>query len=37
MTLIEPQTRGVFKRSEGGSFGPGRWPVSDIRAVAVWF
>ena len=37
MTLIDPQTRDVFKRSEGGAFGPGQWRVSEIRAIAVWF
>ncbi len=37
MTLIEPQTKDVFKRSQGGTFGPGQWPVSEIRALAVWF
>jgi len=37
MTLIDPQTKDVFKRSQGGTFGPGQWPVSDIRALAVWF
>jgi len=37
MTLIEPQTKEVFKRSQGGDFGPGQWPISEIRALAVWF
>lgn len=37
MTLIDPQTKDVFKRSDGGSFGAGEWRVSEIRAVAVWF
>jgi len=37
MTLIEPQTKDVFKRSQGGTFGPGQWQVSEIRAIAVWF
>ncbi|KQC15249.1 MAG: hypothetical protein WCY97_10590 [Methanothrix sp.] len=37
MTLIEPQTKEVFKRSQGGTFGPGQWQVSEIRAMAVWF
>jgi len=37
MTLIEPQTKDVFKRSQGGTFGPGQWRVSEIRALAVWF
>ncbi|HWQ21012.1 MAG TPA: hypothetical protein VN455_14630 [Methanotrichaceae archaeon] len=37
MSLIEPQTRQIFKRSQGGSFGTGRWDVSAIKALAVWF
>jgi hypothetical protein len=37
MTLIEPQTKDVFKRSQGGTFGSGQWQVSEIRAIAVWF
>jgi hypothetical protein len=37
MTLIEPQTKEIFKRSQGGKFGKGRWPVSEIRAFAIWF
>jgi hypothetical protein len=37
MTLIEPQTKDVFKRSQGGTFGQGQWRVSEIRALAVWF
>jgi hypothetical protein len=37
MTLIDPQNRDVFKRSDGGSFGAGGWRVSEIRAIAVWF
>lgn len=37
MTLIETQTREIFKRSQDGEFGEGRWPVSEIRAFAVWF
>jgi hypothetical protein len=37
MTLIEPQTKDVFKRCQGGTFGPGQWQVSEIRALAVWF
>lgn len=37
MTLIEPQTKFIFKRSQGGVFGIGKWPVSEIRAFAVWF
>jgi hypothetical protein len=37
MTLIEPQTKLIFKRSQGGVFGIGKWPVSEIRAFAVWF
>jgi hypothetical protein len=37
MTLIEPQTREIFKRSQGGAFGEGKWQVSEIRAFAVWF
>jgi hypothetical protein len=37
MTLIEPQTKAIFKRSQGGTFGEGRWPVSQIKAFAVWF
>jgi hypothetical protein len=37
MTLIETQTREIFKRSRDGEFGEGRWPVSKIRAFAVWF
>jgi hypothetical protein len=37
MTLIEPQTKHIFKRSQGGVFGIGKWPVSEIRAFAVWF
>jgi hypothetical protein len=37
MTLIEPQTKIIFKKSQGGVFGIGNWPVSEIRAFAVWF
>lgn len=37
MTLIDPQTKEIFKRSRGGTFGEGRWQVSEIRAFAVWF
>jgi hypothetical protein len=37
MTFIEPQTGEIFKRSRGGTFGVGGWPVSEIRAYAVWF
>lgn len=37
MTLIEPQTRHIFKRSQGGTFGTGGWAVSAIKALAVWF
>lgn len=37
MTLIEPQTKQIFKRSWGGTFGAGDWPVSGIKAFAVWF
>lgn len=37
MTLIETQTREIFKRSQDGEFGEGRWSVSEIRAFAVWF
>jgi hypothetical protein len=37
MTLIDPQTKDVFRRSQGGTFGPGQWRVSEIRAIAVWF
>jgi hypothetical protein len=37
MTLIDPETRDVFKRGQGGTFGPGQWRVSEIRALAVWF
>ncbi len=37
MTLVEPQTGEIFKRSRGGTFGAGSWPVSEIRAYAVWF
>lgn len=37
MTLIETRTRQIFKRSQDGEFGEGRWPVSEIRAFAVWF
>ena len=37
MTLIEPQTKEIFKRSKGGTFGEGGWQVSEIRAFAVWF
>jgi hypothetical protein len=37
MTLIDPQTQEIFKRSKGGVFGEGRYPVSDVRAFAVWF
>jgi hypothetical protein len=37
MSLIDPQTRQIFKRSQGGSFGIGRWDVSAIKALAVWF
>lgn len=36
MTLIEPRTKYIFKRSQGGYFGSG-WPVSNIKAFAVWF
>lgn len=37
MSLIDPQTRLIFKRSQGGSFGTGGWSVSAIKALAVWF
>jgi hypothetical protein len=37
MTLIEPETKEIFKRSQGGTFGEGGWQVSEIRAFAVWF
>ncbi|HOI70446.1 MAG: hypothetical protein A4E50_01435 [Methanosaeta sp. PtaB.Bin087] len=37
MTLIDPLTKDVFRRSQGGTFGPGQWQVSEIRAIAVWF
>jgi hypothetical protein len=37
MTLIEPETKEIFKRSKGGTFGKGGWQVSEIRAFAVWF
>lgn len=37
MTLIEPQTKQIFKRSWGGTFGMEDWPVSSIKAFAVWF
>ncbi len=37
MTLIEPQTKRIFKKSQGGAFGIGKWPASEIRAFAVWF
>lgn len=37
MTLIEPQTKQIFKRSWGGTFGMEEWPVSSIKAFAVWF
>ena len=37
MTFIEPQTGEIFKKSRGGTFGVGGWPVSEIRAYAVWF
>jgi hypothetical protein len=37
MTLIEPQTKLIFKKSQGGVFGIGKWPASEIRAFAVWF
>ena len=37
MTLIEPETKEIFKRSQGGTFGEGEWQVSEIRAFAVWF
>ena len=37
MTLIEPQTKDIFKRSQRGTFGEGGWQVSEIRAFAVWF
>jgi hypothetical protein len=37
MTLIEPYTKKIFKRSQGGYFGTGGWPVSGIKAFAVWF
>jgi hypothetical protein len=30
-------TKDVFRRSQGGTFGPGQWQVSEIRAIAVWF
>jgi hypothetical protein len=36
ITLIDPQTEKVFKRSHGGYFGSG-WSVSQVRAFAVWF
>src|SRR5271157_3187198 len=35
MTLIDPQTREIFKRSQGGVFGEDGWQVSEIRAFAV--
>jgi hypothetical protein len=37
MSLIDPETRRIFKRSSGGVFGTGNWQVSEIRAYAVWF
>ena len=37
MTLIEPATKEIFKRSQGGHFGKEGWPVAGIRAFAVWF
>jgi hypothetical protein len=37
LTLIEPHTKEIFKRSQGGTFGEGGWQVSEIRAFAVWF
>jgi hypothetical protein len=37
MTLIEPYTRQIFKRSQGGTFGVGSWSVDAIKAFAVWF
>lgn len=37
MTLIEPKTKEIFKRSNGGTFGEGGWQASEIRAFAVWF
>lgn len=37
MTLIEPLTKQIFKRSWGGTFGVEDWPVSSIKAFAVWF
>ena len=37
MTFIEPQTGEIFKRSQGGTFGVRGWPVSEIKAYAVWF
>ncbi|MCQ8902828.1 MAG: hypothetical protein NQU42_01835 [Methanothrix sp.] len=37
MTLIEPLTKQIFKRSWGGTFGMEDWPVSSIKAFAVWF
>jgi hypothetical protein len=37
MTLIEPLTKQIFKRSWGGTFGAEDWPVSSIKAFAVWF
>jgi len=37
MTLIDPSTKQIFKRSWGGTFGVGSWPISSIRAFAVWF
>lgn len=37
MTMIDPYTKQIFKRSWGGTFGSGDWPVSSIKAFAVWF
>lgn len=37
ITLIDPETKEIFKRSHEGTFGEGRWQVSEIRAFAVWF
>ncbi|MDI9616774.1 MAG: hypothetical protein QW781_02900 [Methanothrix sp.] len=37
MTLIEPLTKQIFKRSWGGTFGMEDLPVSSIKAFAVWF
>lgn len=37
MSLIDPQTKQIFKRSQGGKFGTGQWDISAIKALAVWF